>query len=151
MIDIDLIAAAIHETWRSLSRAQGWSMQPRLDRPFAELDDDGKEDNRAAARRMNDVLGVADLTLSDDPSRQEAALPEGIEAMARAEHDGWVAQRSSAGWTWAETRDDAAKHHPSMVPYAQLPEKEKDKDRNNVRHYPDFASRAGLRIVRVAC
>jgi hypothetical protein len=33
-----------------------------------------------------------------------------------------------------------------MVPYAALPDKEKEKDRNNIRHYPAFAARAGLCI-----
>jgi hypothetical protein len=147
MTDLDTIAAAIHETWRALSHAEGWTMQPRLDRPFSDLDDEAKDDNRAAARRMTDVLAITGLALSDDPVRPEASLPEGLEAMAEVEHNGWVAQRVEAGWTWAKTRDDAARHHPAMVPYAQLPEAEKEKDRNNVRHYPDFAARAGLRIV----
>jgi RyR domain len=150
MTDIDTVAAAIHETWRALSHTEGWSMQPRLDRPFAELDDEAKDDNRAAAARMGDVLAVAGLTLSDDPARSAAPLPEGLEAMAEAEHNGWMEHRERTGWSWAETRDDAAKRHPAMVPYAQLPEGEKEKDRSNVRHYPAFAERAGLRIVRAA-
>lgn len=148
MPDIDPIAAAIHETWRALSRAEGWTMQPRLDQPYADLTEADKEDNRAAARRMRDVLAVAELALSDDPTLPSAALPADLEPLAEAEHNGWMAHRSKHGWTWAETRDDAAKHHPSMRGYAQLPEREKDKDRNNIRHYPEFAARAGYRIVR---
>jgi hypothetical protein len=34
-----------------------------------------------------------------------------------------------------------------MVPYAALSEEEKEKDRSNIRLYPDMVSRAGLRIV----
>ena len=150
MPDLDTIAAAIHETWRALSRSEGWSMQPHLDRPYAELADPDKEDNCAAARRMDDVLALARLTLCDDPRRPAASLPADLEPMAEAEHNGWMAQRAQTGWSWAATRDDAAKHHPSMVPYAQLSEREKAKDRNNIRHYPDFAARAGYRIVRLA-
>lgn len=149
MSDTETVAAAIHETWRSLSRAEGWSIQPHLDRPFAELDDEAKDDNRAAARRMGDVLALAGLSLSDDPNRPTAHLPVELETMAEAEHNGWMAQRAQSGWSWAATRDDAAKHHPSMVPYAQLSEDEKEKDRSNIRHYPDFAARAGYRIVRL--
>ena len=148
MTDIDLIAAAIHETWRALSRAEGWSMQPHLDRPFVDLAEADKADNRAAARRMNDVLTVAGLTLSDDKTKPDAPLPDDLEAMAAAEHDGWMAQRAANGWTWGKTRDEAAKRHPSMLPYARLPEREKHKDRNAIRHYPEFAARAGVRIVR---
>jgi len=39
--------------------------------------------------------------------------------------------------------------HPAMRPYTQLAEQEKGKDRNNIRHYPDFAARAGYRILPI--
>jgi hypothetical protein len=151
MRDIDPIAAAIHETWRTLARADHGSRQHELDRAYVELAESAKEDNRAAARRMNDVLAFAGLTLSSDPTKPavpDDALTAALEPMAEAEHNGWMAQRAANGWTWAPTRDDAAKRHPSMRPYAQLPEPEKNKDRNAVRHYPEFAARAGYRIVR---
>lgn len=147
MTDLDAIAEAIHETWRALSHAEGWSMQPHLDRPYTELAEPDKEDNRAAARRMGSVLAVAGLALSDDPARAVAALPADIEGMAEAEHNGWLAQKTKHGWSWAQLRDDGARRHPAMLPYDRLAEREKDKDRNNIRHYPEFAARAGYRIV----
>ncbi len=131
-------------------------MQPHLDRPYADLDEADQEDNRAAARRMESVLAVAGLGLSNDPAvpplpsdAVAAAIEAGLEPMAAAEHDGWLTRRVESGWSWGAQRDDAAKRHPSMVPYAQLAEREKDKDRSNVRHYPAFAERAGYRIVRL--
>ena len=127
MTNIDLIAAAIHETWRLLSRAEGRSMQPHLDRPYAELADADKEENRTAAVRMGDVLAVAGLALVNDTARPEAPLHEDLKPMAEAEHNGWMAHRAQNGWYWAATRDDSAKQHPSMVPYTQLPEREKEK------------------------
>jgi hypothetical protein len=151
MTDIDSIAAAIHETWRSLSRAEGWSMQPHLDRPYVDLAEPDKEDNRAAARRMDDVLAASGFRLGNDTVSMvvtEHEIAAALEPMAEAEHNGWMAQRAKNGWSWSKTRDDAAKRHPSMVPYAQLPEREKKKDRNTILHYPDFAARAGYRIVR---
>jgi len=149
MFHTETIAAAIHETWRELSHTQGWSMQPHLDRPFVELDEAAKDDNRAAASRMGEVLATGGLALSNDPTKPETGLPANLEPMAEAEHNGWMAQRAQAGWSWAATRDDAAKHHPSMLPYVQLSEQEKEKDRSNIRHYPEFAARAGYRIVRL--
>jgi hypothetical protein len=149
MPEIDSIAAAIHETWRHLSRREGWSMSPHLDRAFADLAEQDKEDNRAAAGRMDDVLALGGLTLSNDPATPDASLPTDLEPMAEAEHNGWMAQRARTGWSWAATRDDEAKHHPSMVPYTQLSEREKEKDRSNIRHYPEFAARAGYRIARL--
>jgi hypothetical protein len=150
MTSTETIAAAIHETWRALSRAEGWSMQPNLDRPYGDLAEADKDDNRAAARRMGEVLAIAGLMLTDKSTKPDASLPADLEPMAEAEHNGWMDQRARAGWSWAATRDDAAKHHPSMLPYDQLPEREKAKDRSNVRHYPEFAARAGYRIVHSA-
>ena len=154
MTDPDPIAAAIHETWRALSRTQGWSMGPALDRPYADLADADKEDNRAAARRMGEVLAVASLGLTNDPvlpsppdAMLKAMMEAAMERMAEAEHDGWMAQRARTGWSWGPARDDAGKRHPAMVPYAQLSERDREKDRSNIRHYPDFAARAGYRIV----
>ena len=148
MTTIDTIAAAIHETWRALSRAQSWSMSSDLDCPYGNLPEQGKADNRAAARRMADVLAIGGLTLSGDLTAEAASIAPSLEPMAEAEHNGWMAHRAATGWTFGPVRDDAAKKHPSMIPYAELPETEKEKDRGNDRHYPDFAARAGLKIVR---
>ena len=140
----DRIAAAIHETWRALSVEQGWKMQPHLDRPYADLAEPNKDDNRAAARRMARVLAAAGLKLA--PTGVPAPLEAHMEILAEAEHDGWMAHRAADGWHYGPTRDDAAKIHPSMIPYADLSDNEKEKDRNNIRHYPAFAARAGLCI-----
>jgi hypothetical protein len=157
-MDEEILAAAIHETWRAMARSQGWSMAPALDRPWADLPEAAKADNRAAARRIPEVLAVAGLGLAgaDDasapaipPEAWDQALVQTMEAMAEAEHDGWMAHRARTGWRRGETRDDDAKLHPSMIPYADLSETEKDKDRSNIRHYPQFVARAGGRIVRV--
>jgi len=151
---LDTIAAAVHETWRALARQEGWSMQPHLDRPFADLAPADQDDNRAAARRIPAVLALAGL--DSQPIAGSTPLPtaelsaiigQHMEAMAEAEHDGWMAHRAATGWRHGPTRDDARKLHPAMIPYAQLPEKEKQKDRNNVRHYPDFLARAQRHIV----
>ena len=37
--------------------------------------------------------------------------------------------RLAEGWSWGPARDDLAKTHPGLVPYAQLPDAEKDYDR----------------------
>ncbi len=60
-------------------------------------------------------------------------LPPELEALAErlAEHvhDVWAEGRMAEGWTYGERRDDDAKTHPGLVPYAELSEAEKDYDR----------------------
>lgn len=60
-------------------------------------------------------------------------LPEDIdelrEAIAENAHDRWALERQSEGWTYGPKRDDSKLETPDMVPYAQLPESEKQYDR----------------------
>jgi ryanodine receptor 2 len=66
-----------------------------------------------------------------DTSRVElpADLVELTERLAEHIHDTWAALRFSQGWVYGPERDDATKKHPCLVPYAELPEKEKEYDR----------------------
>jgi RyR domain len=57
------------------------------------------------------------------------AIRDLIEHLAENTHDVWARQRMSEGWTYGPKRDDAQKHHPCLVPYAQLAESEKEYDR----------------------
>lgn len=51
------------------------------------------------------------------------------ERLAENAHDLWAAQRLQDGWTHGPQRDDTAKNHPCLVPYAELPDSEKQYDR----------------------
>lgn len=51
------------------------------------------------------------------------------ERLAENAHDLWAALRLADGWTLGPRRDDSAKEHPCLIPYAELPESEKAYDR----------------------
>lgn len=63
----------------------------------------------------------------------QVALPASLlpllEQLAENTHEVWAAQRIRDGWTYGLQRDDARKLHPCLVPYNQLPESEKEYDR----------------------
>ena len=67
-------------------------------------------------------IDTAAITLSP----QLAALTE---RLAENAHDLWAAQRLKDGWTHGPQRDDRSQKHPCLVPYAQLPDSEKEYDR----------------------
>jgi ryanodine receptor 2 len=58
-----------------------------------------------------------------------ADLLELTERLAENAHDIWACQRLDQGWTYGPARDDTRKQHPDLVPYASLPEQEKEYDR----------------------
>ena len=57
-------------------------------------------------------------------------LLELTEQIAMNVHENWSAGRLAEGWTYGEIRDDEKKTTPCLVPYSQLPEEEKEYDRN---------------------
>jgi serine phosphatase RsbU (regulator of sigma subunit) len=63
---------------------------------------------------------------------------EEIETMARVEHIRWSWEKRLNGWTFGTVKDGNRKTHPSIIPYEQLSESEKDKDRELVKLIPSF-------------
>lgn len=58
------------------------------------------------------------------------SLTELIEQIAENVHEVWAKNRMEEGWIYDTRRDDIKKTHPCLVPYDQLPESEKEYDRN---------------------
>ena len=69
-----------------------------------------------------------------------------VEALAENVHDTWARGRMDQGWTYGPARDDAAKKHPCLVPYADLPESEKAYDRNTAMSTIRFILSKGFEI-----
>jgi len=67
-------------------------------------------------------IDTSHITLGDDIVALSEMLAENI-------HEVWAAGRVAEGWVWGPKRDDAAKQHPCLVPYNDLPENEKEYDR----------------------
>lgn len=61
-------------------------------------------------------------------------LPQEIleltEKIAENVHDVWAQGRIAEGWVLGDTKDPDKKTTPLLVPYADLPESEKEYDRN---------------------
>jgi hypothetical protein len=53
-----------------------------------------------------------------------------------------------AGRKLSPKQDSAARTHPCLVPYAELPEREKAKDRETGRAIPKFLATVGFRVQR---
>ena len=77
-------------------------------------------------------------------------LPESLiqlsERIAENVHEVWAKARRDEGWTYGEKRDDIHKKHPCLVPYDELPEEEKEYDRNTAMNTIKMVKKLGFRI-----
>ena len=76
-----------------------------------------------------------------------AELIELTEKIAENVHENWAIARILEGWTYGEVRDDISKKTPCLVPYAELPEKEKEYDRNTAIQTLKLIMSLGYKIV----
>ena len=71
-------------------------------------------------------LPLEELDLNSD-------LEELIEIIAKNIHEQWSFARIQEGWVYGPNRDDKKKTTPCLVPYEELPENEKEYDRNTAK------------------
>ena len=80
----------------------------------------------------------------------DITIPETLrgltEQIAKNTHDVWARGRMDEGWSYGEVRDDDKKTTPCMVPYDELPDSEKEYDRNTSMETIKLILKLGFRI-----
>ena len=147
----ELLARAKHDEYLSHELAKGVPPGPPSVVPWDELSEDLKEANRRFADGIGAKLQAAGCALVPAPltgSDGAGFADADIEQLARMEHDRWMRDKIRDGWRYGPKRDDAARIHPLLVPWEELPESERDKDRNPMRELPQMLARVGLEVQR---
>ena len=96
---------------------------------------------REAAQAAHEANHIYNRAIGEHTSPNWADLPEkAIEDMAAAaqaawegatlgqSHERWCASKRDQGWTHGPIKDWAAKTHPDLVPFADLPPEQRRKD-----------------------
>ena len=76
-------------------------------------------------------------------------LEQLVEQMSRNVHEVWAETRMKQGWSYGEQRDDELKTHPCLIPYEELPDSEKEYDRNTSVGTLKLIMKLGFKIVPV--
>lgn len=84
-------------------------------------------------------IDTSDIELTDD-------LQMLVEEFARNVHETWAFGRLNEGWTYGPERNDALKQHPCLIDYSELPESEKEYDRNTATETLKTILKLGWRI-----
>ena len=75
-------------------------------------------------------------------------IKELCELLAKNTHEVWSATRLKDGWTYGPVRDDQKLTHPCLIPYDELPESEKEYDRNTSQETLKLIIKLGYKIVK---
>jgi len=148
------IAQAMHEKFLEDRKRDGtFDAGSPAHQPWDTLDDTFRESSFDQAFHYGDRLRKAGYSV-EWIDEWDVAMPsfadDEVEAMAETEHRRWRDERWASGWMYAPVRDDARKRHPDLKPWAELPESDRDKDREIVRELPEVLARHGLAIVGVS-
>jgi hypothetical protein len=155
---LERLAEAAHDVFCAGLRERGYTFGPVSDeslrvsstlRPYAELDVEFKEQNRANVRDIADKLALAGYVMVPARGSEDGvALPAAvIEELAEREHERWMEAKLAAGWEHGEPTDPRARRHEALVPWSELPESQRVKDRDMVVGIPLILERAGYTIV----
>lgn len=91
------------------------------------------------AKYLPQPISTDDITLSTE-------IMELSEKIAKNVHEVWAKSRMDEGWTYGSVRDDVRKQHPCLVPYEELPEIEKEYDRNTSQETLKVIMKLGFSI-----
>ncbi len=72
------------------------------------------------------------------------------EEIAENVHNVWAAGRISEGWTYGIEKNTEKKTTPCLIPYSELPESEKDYDRNTAIETIKLIIKKGYNITKIS-
>ncbi len=135
---LDTIARLAHESFVESQEGKRDPKHPSM-APWEALSSLYKNSNREQAAHIPVKLAAigCDWRTADVPALY-AFTEEEVEKMAMLEHDRWM-----------EERRPTQRAHHSMVPWTQLSEDDKNKDRESVRILPAQLNAVGLEVYRL--
>jgi hypothetical protein len=128
---------------RQLAQRGGWiggTTTKREKTPCLELPEEFRSKRASRSETLSPELAVGHpeesaLVYKPEPiDTSKVQLNDEIleltERLAENAHEVWGQRRMADGWRYGPRRDEAKKEHPSLVPYKDLPEEEKEYDRS---------------------
>ncbi len=150
---IEILARAIHDQYRVTMSTHVHEHPNQTTVPWDSLPERLKESNRRQAEHIMEkirAIGCDILPMTDWTAYEFSFAQNEIEYLAEMEHDRWMDAMREEGFSFGSIRNEQKKKHPRMVPYRDLPENEKNKDRETVRMIPHYLALIDFQIYRPA-
>lgn len=153
----EVLARAIHAEYRASQVHQTPPDNPDAATdvslsPWEQLPESLKESNRRQAEGIMEKLaaiGCDIMPMTDWNAPHFSFSPEEIESLAEMEHARWMDAMIVEGYSFGKNKDHLRKTHPCLIPYSDLPEEEKEKDRITVRKIPSYLALIDFQVYRI--
>jgi len=161
----EALAEACHEAWKKQKEEEGYTYGKVRDdinkkyplmKPYAELDEKGKEGNRATARLTPaKLLGVGYRIQRITDTEQEKseiinfADPCIVHRLRLIEHDIWLRSHLLDGYEWSATTDDALRLHKDVVLFKNVSPSEQELDVAITNSIPEALRKCGYTLVKI--
>ena len=148
---LDAMARTLHNAYVNAQLANGGDRRSNASlAPWSALPAHKKKANQHAAAHMDVKLRIANCAAfaADSPEPEAAFPPDDLmmELLAQLEHRRWMADKYLAGYSYGEVRDEDRMLHPDLVPWKELTEADKEKDRDNIRQIPHLLKMRGQKV-----
>ena len=154
---LEKLAAAAHEVFCEGLKQKGHRYGPQTDGeqkthssllPYDKLPEDEKEQNRLNVKDIANKLSHAGYLMRPARSHEHPFnFPAGdLDTLSQLEHERWMNDKFNSGWQFAAKTDKPKKLHQALVAWADLPNEEKEKDREMVRGIPRILARVGFAV-----
>jgi len=149
----EILARSVHEDYLQQRLAEGVQMgQKRSMVSWEALPEDLRESNRRQVDHIR--LKLAQIGYGIEPLHDWDAgdfqfSPDEVDKMAQMEHNHWMEERLHAGWQFTPGPEDPGnKTHPDILPWDQLTETAREKDRQTIYELPRILARAGFQVYK---
>jgi hypothetical protein len=149
----ELVARAIHEQYLENEKVAGQTPETNSSMvPWSELPNRLKDSNIRQAENIWKMLHRIHCSIALSSGDKEPLFvfsDNEVELLAEMEHERWVDERVKKGWIYVGNRDDMQKIHDCILPWTDLSDTQKMKDRNAIRALPAVLAKVYLKIVRL--
>ena len=148
--NMELLAREIHDDYIENQKRLGAPIY--VAEEYDELEPSSRYANLRQAMNMDKKLRKLGYAMVPEAFEGEAVetIPPGVtEQYAILEHDDWVEGKLRFGWKYAPERDDEKRLHDCLLPWTELPEHQREKDRAAARNVIKLTRLAGMKVIRL--
>lgn len=150
----EALAFALHEEYfRLRGRFRNSDRKDISNRPWESLPESVREANRRQVDLIGGYLEAIGCELSVLWDWTEEVLQfsrSEVESLSKMKHERWCDEKIDQGWKYSPGRQDPnARLHPALLPWNDLPETRRERNRVVIRQLPKFLARAGLKVSRL--